>query len=66
MADRNAVEMIDVTLVKESAKSWLVRDDNGTEAWLPKSQVEFPNSAEAGQPMMLEVPLWLVNQHGLE
>ncbi len=54
-----------VQLKRESESAWLVEDSEGTEAWLPKSAVEFGPDAMEGAILDLDVPFWLVRKTGL-
>lgn len=63
---RDEAADLDLRLVHESDRAWLVRDGRGTEGWLPKSEVEFPSDAKAGSTYTLTVPNWLSEEKGLE
>ncbi len=57
-----------VKLVRESQFAWLVSDgddSDAVEAWLPKSQCQFPANCRVGQSVDVEVPNWLAEQKGL-
>ncbi len=60
-------QLVDVTvrLVRETDASWLVEDDDGTSAWLPKSKVDFAFGSQPGQVVTLEVPAWLAEDREL-
>lgn len=62
--DRQPVEL-DLRLERESDKAWLVKNSHGVEAWLPKSQVDFPHTARRGETVTVDVPAWLVEQKEL-
>lgn len=57
---------LDLTLVRPSEAAWLVRDGHGTEGWLPRSQVDFPDGVVAGSVVTVTVPNWLAEEKGLE
>lgn len=57
---------LDLFLLLESDRAWLVRDGRGTEDWLPKSQCEFPHDCKKGDTVSVTVPNWLSEEKGLE
>lgn len=60
------VELDDVTLVKDTGKAILIRTEDGTEAWIPRSCVldgtEITTEGDVGG---LIVPSWLSDREGL-
>lgn len=43
-----------------SRKAALLVTDGQTEAWLPKSQIEYDEDAEPGDTVEIEAPEWLL------
>lgn len=64
--DNEPVEM-ELELQYETGKSWWVFGGVGraVRVNLPKSQVEFPEDAGAGDKVKVEVPRWLAEDKGL-
>ena len=59
------IDLIDVNveLVHETELAYLVRDDDDTEHWLPKSQCSI--TEQRGDYVTIELPAWLAENEGL-
>ncbi len=60
MARTEEKVVIDCTIVKITAKAWLIRLDTGGEEWVAKSLVKGKFSM--GEETSMEVPLWLAEK----
>jgi hypothetical protein len=59
------VDVIVIRVVKRTAAALLVIDDQGTEAWVPKSQVEMSEIGSIdGSQCVLTMPVWLATAKG--
>lgn len=57
-----------VWLKHESGAAWLVSDgetSDAVEAWLPKSQCEFPPGCKVGDVVEVTMPNWLAEEKGM-
>lgn len=60
------VELGDVTVVKTTDKALLIRTDDGTEAWIPRSLCLIDTTIKAeGDVGTLVIPSWYAEQNGL-
>lgn len=60
------VELDDVTLIKATDKDILIRTEDGTEAWIPRSCVlEGTEITKEGDVGGLMIPSWLADERGL-
>lgn len=54
-------ELTEITVeIMASRKAALLVTDGQTEAWLPKSQIEYDEDAEPGDTVEIEAPEWLL------
>lgn len=52
--------------VHQTSKAILVKDGEGGEIWLPKSQVVYgTNRPEKGEVLTIQMPEWLAKRAGL-
>jgi hypothetical protein len=71
MSGRSDLYDIDVELVHETEKAWLVHDgtlkDDGklNMVWIPKSQAQLEKPGESGPLRTLTAPEWLLKSRGL-
>lgn len=56
---------LDLEVIAETDEAIMVRDGDGTQAWLPKSQIQQPEGYENCQCQTIEVPEWLAIKEGL-
>lgn len=56
---------LDVEFLAETDAAVKVRDADGREAWLPKSQIEWPGSAKLHEVIEVTVPQWLAEEKDL-
>jgi hypothetical protein len=70
----NTTELIDLTLKGETAKAYFVEDDNGIDAWIPKSlvkNIELGSTIKSSdnrnltEIVLLEIPTWLAEEKNL-
>lgn len=54
---------IDVVLVHKTDKAWLIRDADGNDIWIAKSQAELDQSKPG--KWVLTLPQWLAEQKEL-
>jgi RNase P/RNase MRP subunit p29 len=54
----NSIVEIECTVIRETDKAYLVQLDDGSEHWLPKSQVEAEVEEEGGAAT-IQLPEWL-------
>ena len=60
------VEIEDVLVVKVSDRAMLIRTDDGTEAWIARSQLlDGTDVEEEGDVGTVVIPQWLADQKGL-
>ena len=60
------IELDDVTLVKSTDKAILIRTEDGTEVWIPRSCVlDGTEITKEGDVGGLIVPSWLIDRAGL-
>jgi hypothetical protein len=56
IADRRRMVTLVCTLVRSTAKGVLVRDDAGTEAWLPRVSIQIEDGISR---LRITLPAWL-------
>ncbi|MFA6100375.1 MAG: hypothetical protein WC750_05940 [Patescibacteria group bacterium] len=71
---QETIELYDLILVHSTSRAYLVRSEDGSECWIPKSQVK---DIELGKDVVgddgnilkeinsLTIPEWLAENHGL-
>lgn len=65
MARNDMIEVEDLTFVRETSAAILVQDPDGSEIWLPQSQIDWPEDAERGDVITVSMPEWLAEDKGL-
>lgn len=56
---------VTVSVVRRTRAALLVSDTNGTEGWVPRSQVQVDEiGSVAGTRCVLTMPIWLANSRG--
>ena len=57
------LETINVTISRETEKAFLMKNDEGAEAWFPKSQVSFKRRNVKTGEAVAEIPVWLLDKN---
>lgn len=57
-------ETVAVTVVNETAKAFLLRNDQGKESFFPKSQISFARRNLKTGAADVDVPVWLLDNNG--
>jgi hypothetical protein len=67
MARNDMIDVEDLTVVRSSGAAILVKDPDGNEVWLPRSQIEWPEEevSEPGDIIIVAMPEWLAEAKGL-
>lgn len=69
MGHRTRTEVLVLTPIRYTDKAVCVKAEDGTECWLPFSQIDEPDEQyirEAkNEPIEIEVPNWLAEEKGL-
>ncbi len=60
----SASDEVKVTVVRETEKAYLFRDDEGREDYFPKSEVVFVSRNVKTLRAVASIPLWLLNEKG--
>lgn len=55
----------DLEFIRELNLAIVVRDPEGREVMLPKSEIEYDEDAESGDVIEVEMPEWLAIERGL-
>jgi hypothetical protein len=55
---------IDVEVIKETAKAFLVTDGD-KEEWMPKSQIKTTGLLSPGGTYTIKIPEWLAKEKGM-
>ena len=61
MSVEREMMFFEVVYVRETEKAILVTHKT-EDIWLPKSQIQWPEDAEANQSIEIQVPVWLARQ----
>lgn len=65
----DVVRVENLVLMRESKKAILVKFDDapeGSEVWIPRSQVEETDLADVGDVGYIEVPYWVAEDRGID
>ena len=61
----NEMIEIEVEILRETEKAYLVTDDGVNEVWVPKSQVMIVAGSRPGNLTIMDIPTWLAEDKNL-